>query len=243
MPDAGRHLLIFDVDGTLLLNGRVTRDAFAAAFQDVCGVPAQPDALPFAGMTDRGIFRALLRRAGQDPDGDGAGGAGSAFDALFTRFARRFADILAEVYPTAEGPYLLPGVLTLVQTLTRRADVALALGTGNIRETAYIKLRRFGLEPHFPVGGFGGDHEQRADVIRAALHQARHHYGIDGAPDAAWVIGDTRNDVAAARAAGTRALAVGSGFTPLTELRASGADVVLTDLADTASVLAALRLA
>lgn len=228
-----RRLFIFDIDGTLLLSGPVARDAFAAAFEEVTTAPAHHARVSFAGMTDRGIFRALLREAEHRLDED-------SFERRFAAFAARFTAKLAEVYPTAQGPRLLDGAQAVVQALAAQPDAALALGTGNIRDTATIKLRRFGLDRFFAAGGFGGDHEERSDVILAAMASARARLGWTGQPAGAWVIGDTLQDVAAARAAGTRVLAVGSGFTPLAHLHDSGADAVLPDLADTARVLQVL---
>ena len=115
---------------------------------------------------------------------------------------------------------------------------ALALGTGNVRETAYTKLQRFGLDTYFPVGGFGGDHEKRADLVRAALADARAHYDVDFDPADTWVIGDTSADVAAARDAGCRVMAVMTG--PHREAELSGADVVVEDLAATGERLGQL---
>jgi phosphoglycolate phosphatase len=54
-------------------------------------------------------------------------------------------------------------------------------------------------------------------------------------------VGDTPLDVAAAREAGARAVAVASGPYAPDALRAAGADAVLEDLRDTAAVLRALR--
>jgi phosphoglycolate phosphatase-like HAD superfamily hydrolase len=233
MPLPRRRLFIFDIDGTLLLNGPVARDAFAAVFAEVTGTPADHGAISFAGMTDRGIFRALWQAAGQPGQSDG-------FERHFAEFAARFPRRLAEVYPAAEGPRLLDGAGVLVQRLAERADAALALGTGNIRATAYIKLRRFGLDGFFRTGGFGGDYEDRADLLRNAMTRAREELDWTGTAADAWAIGDTLHDVTAARAAGTRVLAVGSGFTPLAQLLESGADAVLPSLADTQRVAALL---
>jgi phosphoglycolate phosphatase-like HAD superfamily hydrolase len=230
MSRTSHRLLIFDIDGTLLLNGPVARDAFAAAFEEVTGTLAQHERVSFAGMTDRGIFRALLHAADHRLDGNG-------FEQRFADFTARFTARLAEAYPTAPGPRLLHGAQAVVETLAERADAVLALGTGNIRATATIKLRRFGLDGYFRAGGFGGDHEDRSDVVRAAMHSARELLRWSGAASDAWVIGDTLQDVVAARAAGARVLAVGSGFTPLAELQQSGADAVLADLGDTAGVV------
>lgn len=222
------RLLIFDIDGTLLLNGPITKRLFAESFAEVVGRDPVRDDVRFHGNTDRGIFRMLL-----DDDDE-------AYARHFDAFATTFTAKMREHYPSAEGPYLLPGVLELVDALRARDDVALALGTGNIRETAYVKLGRFGLDSYFPVGGFGGDHLVRADMIRGAIADARVHYDFDFDPADSWVIGDTVNDVIAARDAGCRVMGVMTGPHRQDELR--DADVVVEDLRDTARRLATFGL-
>lgn len=211
------RLLIFDIDGTIMLNGPVAGQLFVESFARVVGRPPV-EGVHFHGNTDRGIFRAML-----DGHGD--------YDALYPRFAAEFARRMREEYPAAQGPYVLDGARELIESLHVHHGAALALGTGNVRETAYTKLQRFGLDGYFPVGGFGGDHEMRADLVRAALVDAREHYDVDFDPADTWVIGDTAADVAAARAAGCRVMAVMTG--PHRENELSGADVVVSDLAAT----------
>ena len=219
-----RTLVVFDVDGTLLLSGKVSLKNYCRAFADVSGVIPSLDNILFPGMTDRGIFRAMLEANGVDAD----------FEALFSAFARSFTRRITEVYEDAEGPHLLSGVRELVLEMAVDDRIILALGTGNIRETAYLKLKRFGLDKYFPVGGFGGDYEQREDVIRAAVVEAGRFYGWSGQ---AWVIGDTAKDVEAAHAVGARAIAVASGIVDKSELLATDAEVILDDLSDTDKVI------
>lgn len=212
------RLLVFDIDGTIMLNGPVAGDLFVESFTRVVGIsPVQ--GIQFHGNTDRGIFRAML---------DGRGD----FDNLYPRFAEEFSGRMQTEYAAADGPYVLDGARELIETLHAHDGAALALGTGNVRETAYTKLGRFGLDAYFPVGGFGGDHEVRADLVKAAVVDARAHYDVDFDPAETWVIGDTAADVTAARAAGCRVMAVMTG--PHRENELSGADLIVEDLAATA---------
>jgi phosphoglycolate phosphatase len=229
------HTILFDIDGTLLLSGAVVRDVFVRTFERVCGRPAAGGRFSFAGLTDRGIFHRLLD-GGRTPAATQETGTEAA--ALFARFAAEYPLALDEIYPTAAGPYLLPGVAELLASLHGRGDVALALATGNLRASAYVKLRRFGLDAYFPAGGFGDDHVDRWRVFDAAIQAARRHYGSGVPAMRPWVIGDTRQDVDAARKLGLRALAVATG--PAGAVDLIGADVVLEDLSDTTAVLDAL---
>lgn len=224
-----RILAIFDIDGTLLTNGMASRDSFEEAFHSVPGLGEIEFHPKFAGMTDRGIFREMLRSCGRENE----------LDQLFPIWKESFLSTLRVQYPAHPAPALLPGVATLIPRLARHPNLHLALGTGNTRESARIKLERFGLAEFFPVGGFGGDHEERAEMVRAALAEGRNHYGDY---DEAWVIGDTIHDVIAAHEAGAKVLLVETGPRSVSELDTVNPDRRLPDLSDHDAFFAALDL-
>jgi phosphoglycolate phosphatase-like HAD superfamily hydrolase len=211
------RLIIFDIDGTIMLSGTVSGRLFVESFRRVVG--REPvDGVHFHGNTDRGIFRAML-------------GGHDGFDALYPEFAAEFTRRMRAEYSSADGPHVLEGARELIEALHEHEGAALALGTGNVRDTAYVKLGRFGLDDYFPVGGFGGDHERRADLVRRALDEARAHYEFDFDPAETWVIGDTEADVSAARATGCRVMAVMTG--PHREAELAAADLIVNDLGAT----------
>jgi phosphoglycolate phosphatase-like HAD superfamily hydrolase len=117
--------------------------------------------------------------------------------------------------------------------------------TGSIRMLAEVKLTALGLRDGLDlcIGAYGDDHEDRAELIQVARRRAAAVHGRS--PDAfagaaTVVIGDTPGDVAAALAAGARAVAVATGAHSATELHSAGAYAVLRDLTDTELVLEAL---
>jgi phosphoglycolate phosphatase-like HAD superfamily hydrolase len=134
----------------------------------------------------------------------------------------------------------MPGVGELLDALARRHDVFLALLTGNYAAAAKIKLEAFDLWKYFRCGAFGEDAHDRNDLVPVAVRRAR-DCGLPDLPaERVVVIGDTPLDVACARAAGARAIAVATGGVDEDTLRASGADVVFADLSDTPAVLDAI---
>ena len=227
------RLILFDIDGTLLLSGPRVRELFAEAFEDTFGVEAPLDGVHFAGMTDRGIVRLLLERVGR-PRSDG-------FEGDFARFGEAFALRMEEVYPGCEGPYLMPGVHALLHALHEDPSVILLAATGNLPRTARVKLARFGLDHFLPHGAYGDAHEGRPGLFAHALEVARAELGWRGRPEEVWILGDTRADVEAARAVGCRILAVGTGILDHADLRETGPDAWMADLGDTEAVLALLR--
>src|SRR6056297_1576567 len=49
------RLIVFDIDGTILLNGPITRRLFGESFAEVVGREPESDTVRFHGNTDRGI--------------------------------------------------------------------------------------------------------------------------------------------------------------------------------------------
>jgi len=218
-----RRLLLFDIDGTLVQGGPAKR-AFQEALVATYRTTGPIEVHEFSGKTDPQIARELMRLAGLgDPEID------AGLPALFDRYVEGLRDRLPDV-PVE----VLPGVPGLVEALTREADVALGLVTGNVAEGARLKLSGPGLQATFEVGGFGSDSEERNDLPGIALERAREHWNVDFAPEEVFVIGDTPRDVECGRAHGLRTLGVATGNYTDDMLRSAGADDVIADFSDTA---------
>jgi phosphoglycolate phosphatase len=214
-------LLLFDIDGTLLQNAAdAHRDAIHEALRTVHGVrdPPRRRSIEIAGRTDAEIARGLLTAAGVPAD----------------RIDERADDVriaassaYARLCPDDLSAHVTPGMGRLLERLDERGGTLLALVTGNFEAIARLKLRRAGIGGFFPPGqgGFGSDHEQRAELPRIARHRAG-----DGEPwprERTVVIGDTPRDIACARADRVRVVAVATGPYRVEDLR--GADAVAHD--------------
>ncbi len=226
--------VLFDIDGTLVRLGGAGREALARGVAAAIGRPfaevlEAAREVDFRGRTDTILLEEL------------AGRFGVRVPALDPRMVAAYLAALPEAVRRSreEGRYrTMPGVPALVAGLESRDDVAVGLLTGNVREAARVKLSPAGLA-HLAdrPGGFGDDGRERADVARAAVGRLA-EAGIP--PERVLVVGDTEHDVAAAHAAGARAVAVATGWTALPVLRASGAELVLRDLAVPDPLLALL---
>ena len=198
-------LLLFDIDGTLLLRAHTAhRDSLHAALREVHGV-ADPAAahVDAAGRTDGEIAREILLLSGVSAERIDER-RDDLRDACCREYARRCPESLAET--------VAPGIPELLESLAGRDDVRLSLVTGNFEPVARLKLARAGLGHHFPPGqgGFGSDDEDRTMLPAVARRRA----GRDGSPhppEDTVVIGDTPRDIACARADGVRCLAVATG--------------------------------
>lgn len=214
------HVVLFDIDGTLITTGRAGMDAIFDVIREDFGVGTLRGNISFSGRTDRGIARELLEMHDLPSTEEH-------WEKLRAGYLRRLPEYLA----TRQGR-VLPGVHSLLDVLKARRDIVLGLLTGNVRAGAHAKLSHYGLWDHFAFGGFGDHHHDRDHVAGAAVEAAREHLGRDVVRDRVWVIGDTPLDVRCARSIGARAVAVATGGHPREELTAAQADFVLDDLTD-----------
>ena len=218
-----RTALLFDIDGTLLYARGVGRAAFGNAFLAAYGVPYHDVAsLNFVGATDSNVVRAMAAECG-------VASTPAREEHFFLRLAQ---DIDAAL--TQTSPLVYPGIPELVTRLNGRGHT-LGIITGNVRATAWSKLRHAGLDHAFTFGAYGDDHHERAAITALALTRA------PAGASARILIGDTPLDVQAARANGLKAVAVATGWVSADELAAAGADLVLPDFSDTDAAVTRLE--
>ena len=223
------HLVLWDVDGTLIKGGEAGRVAFADAIADVLGIAVPPEHLPkMAGKTDPQIALEILVELGVPAPEASLG----AIEAALERALHARAGQLR-----AEG-VVLPGVPEAIAALDEAGAVQ-TLVTGNVAPNAQTKLSALGLIPsaiRLDLGAYGSDDRDRDNLVPVALRRAG-LAGLNVAVETTWVVGDTPRDLACARAAGVRCLLVATGGYSLSAIDGAGADAVLEDLADTAKVV------
>jgi len=241
-------LVLWDVDGTLLNAGGVGVDLYSVVFLRLFGRALEVVA-PMAGRTDRAIILETLTLAGvPEPRRH--------VDPFIAGLAAQAPSVRTAIAARGRA---LPGAAAALAALGpgRRAaagdggragaaadgQVHQSVLTGNIRTLAEVKLAAVGLRDPLDlcIGAYGDDHEERAELVqvarrRAAAVHGRSWFGGQGTV----VVGDTPLDIAAALAAGARAVGVATGGFSAAALRSAGADIVLPDLTDTPLVLEAL---
>ena len=213
-------IALFDIDGTLLNADGAGRRAVEAALRELLGLTSVDlSGVEFAGRTDPWIVTAALRQHGAEVD-----------DGLVDRVLERYVQYLPGELERAEAFRVLPGVRELLSSLRSRSDVALGLGTGNTEAAAQAKLDRGELRHFFSFGGFGSDHQERSELIRAGLRRGLQELGLSFEQCRVIVIGDTPHDVTAARAIGAQCIAVCTSRYDASALEEAGADWVVPTL-------------
>lgn len=225
-----QHLLLFDIDGTLLFTHGVGRASVAAAMQTVCGRPLSTDAVSFSGKTDPQIFREVCAANGMSAEDT---------EALLPDLLRAYANEMEARMPSGRIT-VLPGVRPLLDALSRTDDVALGLVTGNLEPMAYLKLKYAALDGYFPFGAFGSDSAHRPDLPGIALERARSSTGFPLQGHHVTIIGDTEHDIACGRGIGARALAVCTGNYKAHDLVHHQPWALFEDLSDTHAVVSTL---
>jgi phosphoglycolate phosphatase len=212
---------LFDVDGTLITSGGAGARAWAHAFDQLYGVPADIDSHSEAGETDpvvaRATFRGALGREPSEPE----------LARLFGAYLYRLSDEVS----SSPGYRVLDGVVECLTSLSV-AGVLLGITSGAMEGAARVKLSRGDLNRFFVLGGYGSDSPDRTELTKVGIAKASLLQGHQVSATHVFVVGDTPRDVQAARAAGAVSVAVASGRYSVDELTAVGADHVLASLAD-----------
>lgn len=232
-------LVLFDVDGTLLLSKGASLRCYRAAAKELFGREMETDGMKTAGGLDPLIWLALCAVNGIDEE---------RARREHGRFRATYARILAAELAGGGVAYALPGVPALLDALrdaggeagngTGEAPIHIGLLTGNYPETGRLKLEAAGISmDRFTVAAWGDEAERRPDLVPLARGRHERRSGRALRAEQVVIVGDTPHDVLCAREHGCRSLAVATGGSPRAELEQSGATRVVDDLSATRDIL------
>lgn len=227
-----KRFVLWDIDGTLVRGGEIGAQVFDLAIEHVLGV-RPPERVRMSGKTDPQIVReylAMLGRAGEDEH----------IPAILSHLAD---ELEAAKGLIREHGCALPGVEEILRQLSADPEVRQSVLTGNIAPNALVKLSAFSLERwlDLDIGAYGSDHADRNALVPIALERAARLRGVSYVPGEVWVVGDSENDLACARAGGVRCLLVATGRSTIQELETLDPDELRSDLADVDDVVRLLR--
>lgn len=223
-----RHLLLFDIDGTLITSGGAGEQALRDAAKERFGVENALEGITLAGATDGLIARQMLEKHGLEATPENITGL---LDGYIGHLASRL--------PLHEGR-VLPGIVELLDQLRGREDCVLALLTGNLGRGAELKLTHYRVWDYFEFGAFADDHHDRNELGKFAKARALEKRGEEFAPEDIFVIGDTPRDIECGKVIGAKTVAIATGNYSREELAEHQPDFLFDDLSDTAAVIAAL---
>lgn len=210
----GAAAVLLDLDGTILETAGDLTTAVNRTLTEMGREPVAEERV--RGWIGDGV-RVLLQRA---LDATGTSDTGT-LDQAHERFMVHYADCVAD----RSHPY--PGV---VETLAHLREAGLPLAVVTNKASAFTEplLEATGLMPYLDAV-ICGDKVGAKKPDPAPLRAAVEELGVD--PASAVLVGDSRNDVQAARAAGCPVICVTYGYNRGEDVRELGADRVVETFA------------
>lgn len=215
--------ILWDVDGTLVRNGKDAGNLYHEAIELAVGHELAVRLPNAHGKTDGLVLHETLQANGLSAE-------------LHASASAHLDELSRRRHESGNHRVLCPGV---VEALAAAADAGWtnALLTGNSAKRSHFKILGAGLDPavfDWEHSYFGHETPVRSDLTLAAK--------ADHPADQLVIIGDTPGDDAAATAAGIPFLAVATGVYPTDDLRETSAILVVDNLeSGLDSLLSALR--
>jgi len=157
------HLVVFDIDGTLVESSDFDGSLYVHALESVLGVRVDSDWSLYRNVTDSGILDEVLSGLNV------LEARAQVHESVRSLFIQLVGDYLAERDGMASE---IAGARAFVERLSAHPDVAVAFATGGWEETALMKLEGIGLN----VGGLSlasaSDSMNRTEIMQLAERRA-----------------------------------------------------------------------
>lgn len=214
------HLVVFDVDGTLVDSQADILASMAVAFGEAgIDLPARSSVLGIVGLSLDVAMARLAPEHGPEQHRQ-----------LEAAYKRAYMQLRADKGSALSSP-LYPGAGALLRRLDAAPDILLGLATGKSRRGLDKLLEGHGLQGLFVTQQVADFHPSKPHP--SMLHAALSETGV--AAGRSVMVGDTSYDMEMARAAGVPAIGVSWGYHPPEALHQ--ADVIIDGFDDLASTL------
>lgn len=221
------ELVAFDLDGTLVDSAPDIARAVQRTMQEMHLAP--PSVEEVCGWVGDGLTKLLKRALTGDYQGEPLPGQLEQARDLFRRAYTETLCVDSRLYP---------GTLQTLESLEQ--SCLLVCITNKSAQFTEPLLKALGIYAHFDLV-MSGDTLPVMKPDPLPLLDAAAECGV--APGDCCMVGDSKNDMLAARAAGFRAVGVSYGYRQGADLKALGAEVILDALAELPPWLAAAGLA
>jgi phosphoglycolate phosphatase-like HAD superfamily hydrolase len=218
-----KKLILWDIDGTLIVSGRAGIFALAKAFQKIYGREPDFTKLDVSGRTDQWIARQVLEQQGLPATLEN-----------IHAYLEAYLELLQGELGTRPGR-VLPGIVELLEKFKHNPGVAQGLLTGNLQRGARIKLEHYKVWHYFAFGAFGDDSPLRNELGPHAVRRAREKHATEFAPENIFVIGDTPHDIECGKAIGAKTIGVATGSFSVADLQQHQPTAVFPDFSDAAA--------
>ncbi len=213
------HLIIFDIDGTLVDTDGFDSKLYRQAIKDVLDIEVGPKQ-DFDHVTDTGILvDAVLKTLNREVT-----------EKEFATVRDHFSDLVME-YLDANPDCCIPkkGVHDFMKTLDDRSDYGTAFATGAWGPTACFKLAAAGFSLDRLVMATSDDHFDRMEIMLTALSRAQDRLSEKDRFESITYVGDGPWDKLATEGLGWRFVGIGDAV--------KDASLHVTDYSDCEAVI------
>lgn len=218
------HLVMFDVDGTLVDNDHVEATLYNKAIKDVLDIDVGDTWADCVHVTDPGILVEVVHKQQNRTLSE------KEYDAVRDYFSDLLFDTIMEKPDTATPT---KGGLALFNELMADDNVQVAVATGAWGPGAALKLGTAGYDIKNLVMATGDDEAERTEIMMASYERAIERSGVEQFETITY-LGDAKWDVAATAQLGWRFIGVGE--------KVKDVPVWLADFADADATHKALNL-
>ncbi len=157
------HLVVFDIDGTLVDSYGFDAALYADAIRQALGINIDTDWARYTNATDSGILDQVIEENEVEEDRETIQ---EKVQCEFTRLTESYIE------QNASAVREIPGANAFIEHLQQIEDVALAIATGGWESTAKLKLRAIGLDPHKFALATASDAISRMEIIEIVAERS-----------------------------------------------------------------------
>ena len=220
-------LVIFDLDQTLVDLISVHDATVRELFQTYFGIDAALSEIDFSGKSLTENFVELARLKGI------AENKFAGESKLLLKFYER---IFQTKIPPAASNYILPGVIPLLEGLSKTSN-CVVLYTGDSPGITQLVLQATGLQKYFKFSVYGTEASSRVGLAKMAIQRAEQLTDNKFEGKNVVIIGDSVRDVECGKELNALTIAVATGFHSKAELISREPDYLFQNLEDYRQIL------
>lgn len=223
-----KTLILFDIDGTLVRTEEASLLAWNSCLSSILGsevdiqklTQSNHSTLQMDGTTDLKLFEEVLEALNISQE---------KIRSYVHLFFQRLPDCLEKAF-TTKPPCSCPGVKSLLKGILSSTTAEIALLTGNSLNSGLVKLKACDVDLSFfnlEFSAFGDTERVRSHLVEKVIKDSRHMLW-----DRVIIIGDTPEDVKAAKDNDCISVAVATGRYSVQDLQVYHSDLVISQFSD-----------
>ncbi len=157
------HLIMFDIDGTLVNSNGFDEACYLKAAQIVLGIDISSNWEDYSFVTDAGILDEVLNK----------NNISGSRDNIHQKFKNVFTELISEhILMNPESVDCINGATEFIQYLQNRKDIKIAFATGGWEDTAKLKLKAVNIDASNCAFASSSDHYNRIEIMKVSESRA-----------------------------------------------------------------------